>query len=164
MEAIENQWILRHPRSQPKEKIHERVIQIAENPISTTKQTATTTATAKEIIENHLSSSNMHWKPMETIENQWILNITSKISTKGSNYVRKPWKLLRSQCKHKKANNSNNSNSNHRPQHHRGGRGNSIENRVFIKMFFSRRNLEEIFSEFREHAPKYPNSLRISES
>ena len=43
-----------------RKKIQERIIQIAENPISTTKQTAATTATAKEIIENRLSSSNMH--------------------------------------------------------------------------------------------------------
>ena len=61
MEAIENQWILKMTsKITTKGKIHERIIQIAENPISTTKQTAATTATAKEIIENRLSSSNMH--------------------------------------------------------------------------------------------------------
>ena len=36
--------------------------------------------------------------------------------------------------------------------------------KVFIKDAISGQILNEILSEFREHAPKYPNSLRISEN
>ena len=35
---------------------------------------------------------------------------------------------------------------------------------IFHKSAISRRNLDEILSEFREHVPKYPSSFRISEN
>ena len=115
METIENQWMLKMTSKigMQEKNTHENHPNRRESNISTGKQTAATTATAKEIMEHHVISSKMHANSMETIENQCILNITSKISTKGNNYVRKPSNSLRSQYKHKKANNSNNSTSNH---------------------------------------------------